>query len=92
MGAPLGREAWMMTAARAARMKRTGKRMGLVRAAFLAPGDRVTVRVRADRGASLAQIESTAAVVVADRGPLARFPNSVEVRGLDRPDSFSLFP
>jgi hypothetical protein len=41
----------------------------------LVAGDRVTVRVRADRGASLAQIESTAAVVVADHGPLARFPH-----------------
>ena len=39
----------------------------------LVAGDRVTVRVRADRSASLAQIEATPARIVADRGPNARF-------------------
>jgi hypothetical protein len=39
----------------------------------LVAGDRVTLRVRADRSASLAQIESTPAVVVADRGPNGSF-------------------
>ncbi len=39
----------------------------------LVAGDRVTVRVRADRTASLAQIETTPAGVVADRGPNPRF-------------------
>ena len=60
----------------------------------LVAGDRVTVRVRADRGASLAQIESTAAVVVADRGPLARFPNRplwLFVGRLDAPATNSRF-
>ena len=41
----------------------------------LAANDRVTVRIRADRSASLAQIESTPARVVADRGPAGRFPH-----------------
>jgi len=40
----------------------------------LLAGDRVTVRVRADRRASLAQIEATAARQVADQGPSGRFP------------------
>ena len=35
----------------------------------LAAGDRVSVKIRADRRASLAQIEATAAKVVADTGP-----------------------
>ena len=39
----------------------------------LVAGDRVTVRIRAARDASLAQIEATPAVVVADRGPNPRF-------------------
>jgi hypothetical protein len=39
----------------------------------LVAGDRVTVRVRADRSSSLAQIEATPAVVVADRGANAGF-------------------
>jgi len=39
----------------------------------LVAGDRVTVRIRADRSASLAQIEATPAKVVADRGPNPRF-------------------
>ncbi len=41
----------------------------------LVAGDRVTVRIRADRSASLAQIEATPAGVVADRGPNPRFAN-----------------
>ncbi|MEP6910495.1 MAG: hypothetical protein ABI896_08715 [Actinomycetota bacterium] len=40
----------------------------------LVAGDIVTVKVRADRGASLVQIEATPAVVVADRGPDPRAP------------------
>lgn len=39
----------------------------------LVAGDRVTVRIRAARDASLAQIEATPAVMVADRGPNPRF-------------------
>jgi hypothetical protein len=35
----------------------------------LAEGDQLTVRIRAPRGSSLAQVESTPAAVVADRGP-----------------------
>ena len=35
----------------------------------LAAGDALTIRIRAPRGSSLAQVESTAANVVADRGP-----------------------
>ncbi len=41
----------------------------------LVAGDRVTVRVRTDRTASLAQIEATPAGVVTDRGPNPRFAN-----------------
>lgn len=41
----------------------------------LAAGDRVSVKIRADRNASLGQIEATAAGRVADSGPLARFPH-----------------
>ena len=40
----------------------------------LLAGDRVTVRVRTDRRSSLAQIATTAARQVADRGPSGRFP------------------
>jgi hypothetical protein len=47
----------------------------LVPESNLVAGDRVTVRIRADRTASLAQIESTPARVVADRGPVGRFPH-----------------
>jgi len=41
----------------------------------LLAGDRVTVRIRADRRAAIGQIETTAARQVADRGPAGRFPN-----------------
>jgi hypothetical protein len=41
----------------------------------LVAGDRVSVRIRADRSASLAQIESTPARRVSDRGPAGRFPH-----------------
>jgi hypothetical protein len=41
----------------------------------LLAGDRVTVRIRADRRAAIGQIESTPARQVADRGPAGRFPN-----------------
>ena len=47
----------------------------VVQESNLAAGDRVTVRVRAARDASLAQIEATAAANVADRGPNGRFPH-----------------
>jgi hypothetical protein len=39
----------------------------------LVAGDRVSVRIRALRGSTLAQIEATPAKVVADRGPTPRF-------------------
>jgi hypothetical protein len=41
----------------------------------LLAGDRVTVRIRADRRSSIAQLESTPARQVADRGPAGRFPS-----------------
>jgi hypothetical protein len=41
----------------------------------LAAGDRVSVKIRASRTSSLAEIEGTPAQVVADRGPNARFPH-----------------
>jgi hypothetical protein len=41
----------------------------------LLAGDRVTVRIRTDRRASIGQIESTPARQVADRGPAGRFPS-----------------
>jgi hypothetical protein len=41
----------------------------------LLAGDRVTVRIRADRRAAIGQIETTPARQVADRGPAGRFPN-----------------
>ena len=41
----------------------------------LLAGDRVTVRIRTDRRASIGQIESTPARQVADRGPSGRFPS-----------------
>jgi hypothetical protein len=56
----------------------------------LVAGDRVTVRVRADRSASLAQIEATPARMVADRGPNPRFahrPLWLFIGTLDAPAS-----
>ena len=47
----------------------------VVQESNLVAGDRVTVRIRAARDASLAQIEATAAANVADRGPNGRFPH-----------------
>lgn len=41
----------------------------VISASQLKVGDRVVVRIRADKGASLAQVESTAAVHVGDREP-----------------------
>ena len=41
----------------------------------LLAGDRVTVRIRADRRSSIGQLESTPARQVADRGPAGRFPS-----------------
>ena len=46
----------------------------VVSEANLVAGDRVSVKIRADRGSSLPQITSTPARVVADSGPVARFP------------------
>jgi hypothetical protein len=40
----------------------------------LAEGDQLTVRIRAPRGSSLAQVEATPATVVSDRGPNPRRP------------------
>jgi len=40
----------------------------------LAEGDQLTVRIRAPRGSSLAQVEATPANVVSDRGPNPRRP------------------
>src|SRR5919197_5978697 len=45
----------------------------LVPESNLVAGDGVSIRIRADHNASLAQIEATPARVVADRGPLPRF-------------------
>jgi len=41
----------------------------------LLAGDRVTVRIRADRRSSIGQLESTPARQVADRGAAGRFPS-----------------
>ena len=56
----------------------------------LAAGDRVSVHVTADRSASLAAIEATAARRVADSGPSGRFPRQplwLFAGTLDRPAS-----
>jgi hypothetical protein len=56
----------------------------------LVAGDRVTVRIRAERSASLAEIEATPARMVADRGANARFPRKplwLFVGSLDAPAS-----
>ena len=46
-----------------------GKVPTVIDASKLVVGDRIVVRIRADRGASLAQVESTAANHVGDREP-----------------------
>jgi len=54
----------------------------------LVAGDRVSVRIRALRGSTLAQIEATPAKVVADRGPTPRFahkPLWLFIGSLDTP-------
>ena len=54
----------------------------------LVAGDRVSVRIRAERSASLAQIEATPAKVVADSGPNPRFaqrPLWLFIGSLDAP-------
>jgi len=52
----------------------TNGQPAVVNEASLVAGDRVTIRIRADRGASLAQIESTPPWRVADRGAQGRWP------------------
>ena len=49
-----------------------GKVPTVIQASQLRVGDRIVVRIRADRGSSLAQVESTAAVRVGDREPAAQ--------------------
>ena len=49
-----------------------GKVPTVIQASQLKVGDRIVVRVRADRGSSLAQVESTPAVHVGDREPAAQ--------------------
>jgi hypothetical protein len=49
-----------------------GKVPTVISAAQLKVGDRIVVRVRADRGSSLAQVESTPAVHVGDREPASQ--------------------
>jgi len=54
----------------------------------LVAGDRVSVRIRALRGSTLAQVEATPAKVVADRGPTPRFahkPLWLFIGSLDTP-------
>jgi hypothetical protein len=46
----------------------------VVQQSNLAAGDALTIRIRAPRNASLAQVESTPAVNVSDRGPTPRNP------------------
>ena len=47
----------------------------VIDASELKVGDRIVVRVRADRGATLAEVEATAARRVADREPKAQEAN-----------------
>ena len=49
-----------------------GKVPSVIDASKLVPGDRIVVRIRADKGSSLAQIEATAANHVGDREPAAK--------------------
>jgi len=44
----------------------------VIDASQLKAGDRIVIRVRADRGATLAEVEATAAKRVADREPRAQ--------------------
>ena len=52
-----------------------GKVPTVIDAAHLKVGDRIVVRIRADKGSTLAQVESTAAVHIGDREP-ANAPSS----------------
>ena len=47
----------------------------VIDASKLKAGDRIVIRVRADRGATLAEVEATAAKRVADREPKAQEAN-----------------
>lgn len=47
----------------------------VIDAAALKPGDRIVIRIRADRGSTLAAVEATAARRVADREPRAQESN-----------------
>ena len=49
-----------------------GKVPTVIEASQLKTGDRIVVRVRADRGSSLAQVESAAAVHIGDREPASQ--------------------
>ena len=49
-----------------------GKVPTVISASQLKVGDRIVVRVRADRGSTLAQVESTAAVHIGDREPASQ--------------------
>ena len=49
-----------------------GKVPTVISASQLKVGDRIVVRVRADRGSSLAQVESTPAVHIGDREPASQ--------------------
>jgi hypothetical protein len=49
-----------------------GKVPTVISASQLRVGDRIVVRVRADRGSSLAQVESTSAVHIGDREPASQ--------------------
>jgi len=48
-----------------------GKVPSVIDAAHLKVGDRIVVRIRADKGSTLAQVESTAAAHIGDREPAA---------------------
>jgi hypothetical protein len=49
-----------------------GKVPTVIDASKLVPGDRIVVRIRADKGSSLAQVEATAANHIGDREPAAK--------------------
>ena len=49
-----------------------GKVPTVIDAAQLKVGDRIVVRIRADRGSTLAQVEATAAVHIGDREPASQ--------------------
>ena len=49
-----------------------GKVPTVIQASQLKIGDRIVVRIRADKGSSLAQVESTPAVHIGDREPASQ--------------------